>query len=110
MIHAEYTTTEGEIKKTVLLASGWWGLARHFHYLPEIMGAFFWTLPALFFNVLPYFYVIFLTILLVHRSLRDEEKCRLKYGKYWQAYCEAVPSRIIPGIKFGNQFSERVVD
>jgi 7-dehydrocholesterol reductase len=108
LIHAEYTTKEGERKKTVLLASGWWGLARHFHYLPEIMGAFFWTVPALFFNALPYFYVAFLTILLVHRSLRDEDKCRLKYGKYWKEYCEAVPSRIVPGIRFGNKFPETV--
>ncbi len=106
LIHAEYTTTEGQVKSTVLLASGWWGVARHFHYLPEILGAFFWTLPALLFNALPYFYVVFLTILLVHRSLRDEEKCRQKYGRYWQAYCDAVPSRIIPGIKFGNHNKE----
>lgn len=104
LIHAEYTTIEGERKRTVLLVSGWWGLARHFHYLPEILGALFWTVPALFYNALPYFYVIFLTILLIHRSLRDEEKCRLKYGTYWQAYCEAVPSRIIPGLKCGNKF------
>jgi 7-dehydrocholesterol reductase len=110
LIHAEYTTTEGERKKTVLLASGWWGLARHFHYLPEILGAFFWTVPVLFANVLPYFYVVFLTVLLVHRSLRDEQKCRLKYGKYWQEYCDAVPSRIIPGIKFGNKFPQVVHD
>jgi len=110
LIHAQYMTTEGERKKTVLLASGWWGLARHFHYLPEILGAFFWTVPVLFLNVLPYFYVAFLTILLVHRSLRDEEKCRLKYGKYWQEYCDVVPSRIIPGIKFGNEFPQGVPD
>lgn len=70
------------------------------------MGAFFWTIPALFFNALPYFYVVFLTILLVHRSLRDEEKCRLKYGKYGQAYCDAVPSRIIPGLKFENKIQD----
>lgn len=104
LIQAIYTTTQGERKKTVLLVSGWWGLARHFHYLPEILGAFFWTAPALFYNVLPYFYVVFLTVLLVHRSLRDEEKCRLKYGAYWKEYCDAVPSRIIPGLKFGNKF------
>ena len=110
LIHAEYKTTEGERKQTVLLASGWWGIARHFHYLPEILGAFFWTVPALFVNALPYFYVVFLTILLVHRSLRDEEKCRSKYGKYWQEYCEAVPSRIIPGLKFGNKFPQPLHD
>lgn len=106
LIQAEYQTTDGAIKQTVLLASGWWGLARHFHYLPEILGAFFWTVPALFAHLLPYFYVIFLTVLLIHRSLRDEEKCRLKYGAYWLEYCRIVPSRIIPGLKLDRHYSE----
>ena len=38
----------GEKKTSLLLASGWWGVARHFHYLPEISASFFWTAPALF--------------------------------------------------------------
>jgi hypothetical protein len=28
-----------------------WGLSRHFHYVPEILAAFFWTVPALFNHV-----------------------------------------------------------
>lgn len=28
-----------------------WGLSRHFHYAPEILAAFFWSLPALFNHV-----------------------------------------------------------
>jgi len=96
LIHAEYQTEQGERKQNLLLASGWWGVSRHFHYLPEIAGAFFWTLPVLFTHVLPWFYVVFLTILLVHRSLRDEERCQKKYGPYWQAYCQQVPNRLIP--------------
>ena len=28
-----------------------WGISRHFHYLPEILAAFFWTVPALFSHV-----------------------------------------------------------
>lgn len=100
VIRAHYATDSGEVKESLLLVSGWWGISRHFHYLPEIGGAFFWTLPALFSNVLPWFYVVFLTILLVHRSLRDEERCRNKYGKYWQQYCERVPGRILPRFKW----------
>ncbi|KAL0414947.1 UNVERIFIED_CONTAM: 7-dehydrocholesterol reductase [Sesamum latifolium] len=97
-IVASYTTTTGETKTSLLLTSGWWGLARHFHYVPEILGAFFWTLPALFNHFLPYFYVVFLTILLFDRAKRDDDRCKSKYGKYWKLYCDKVPYRIIPGI------------
>ena len=97
-IEATYTTTSGETKTSLLLTSGWWGLARHFHYVPEILAAFFWTVPALFNHFLPYFYVVFLTILLFDRAKRDDDRCRSKYGKYWKLYCNKVPYKIIPGI------------
>jgi delta14-sterol reductase len=45
-----------------------------------------------------YFYMIYFAVLLVHREMRDEEKCRKKYGKDWDEYCRRVPSKIIPGI------------
>ncbi|XP_024638862.2 7-dehydrocholesterol reductase isoform X1 [Medicago truncatula] len=97
-IEASYTTASGETKRSLLLTSGWWGLARHFHYVPEILAAFFWTVPALFNHFLPYFYVIFLIILLFDRAKRDDDRCRSKYGKYWKLYCDRVAYRIIPGI------------
>ncbi|KAG6758737.1 hypothetical protein POTOM_039097 [Populus tomentosa] len=106
-IVASYTTTSGQKKISLLLTSGCLiafildlqvGLSRHFTYLPEIMAAFFWTVPALFNHFLPYFYVIFLTILLFDRAKRDDDRCRSKYGKYWKLYCEKVRYRIVPGI------------
>jgi len=93
---ANYVTTKGEQKQSLLLASGWWGIARHFHYVPEMLGAWCWTLPALFGNFLPYFYVVFLTILLVHRAFRDDQRCADKYGRDWDNYCTKVPYKIIP--------------
>lgn len=45
---------------------------------------------------IPYFYVIYFGVLLVHRDGRDGEKCARKYGKDWEKYCAAVPYRIIP--------------
>lgn len=93
---ANYTTTNGEQKQNVLLASGWWGITRHFHYIPELLGAFFWSVPALFDNFLPYFYVIFLSILLMERAFRDDRRCARKYGDDWKKYCEYVPYKIIP--------------
>lgn len=81
----------------MLLLSGWWGIARHFHYVPEILSSFFWTAPALFDHVMPYFYVIFLTILLFDRAFRDDARCAAKYGKYWDAYKKQVPFLFFPG-------------
>ena len=31
----EYTTADGTTHSSLLLVSGYWGLARHFHYVPE---------------------------------------------------------------------------
>ncbi|KAL5723958.1 7-dehydrocholesterol reductase [Ranunculus cassubicifolius] len=97
-ILASYQTGKGETKTSLLLTSGWWGLSHHFHYILEILGSFFWTLPALFNHGLPYFYVIFLTVLLLDRAKRDDDRCRSKYGKYWKLYCDKVPYKVIPGI------------
>lgn len=98
LIKASYTTEQGEKKSNLLLASGFWGVSRHFHYVPELMSAFFWSCATGFSYLMPFFYVIFLTVLLTHRAFRDDEKCRNKYGSDWAAYCERVPYKIIPGI------------
>jgi 7-dehydrocholesterol reductase len=97
-IEAEYVTEDGKNHTSLLLASGWWGIARHFHYVPEILASFFWCVPALFTHPLPYFYPVYLTLLLVDRAWRDDARCAAKYGKYWDLYCAKVPSKIIPGV------------
>lgn len=96
LIEATYRTQDGQTKQSLLLASGWWGLSRHFHYIPEILGSFFWALPALFSNFMPYFYVVYLTFLLLDRAFRHDERCAQKYGPSWDTYCEKVPYKIIP--------------
>jgi 7-dehydrocholesterol reductase len=93
---ARYITTNGEAKENLLLTSGWWGVSRHFHYIPEVLGAFFWSVPALFDNFSPSFYVLFLTCLLMERAYRDDQRCAAKYGPDWEKYCEQVPYKIIP--------------
>ena len=101
-IVATYATTTdgGASKKTaLLLVDGWWALSRHFHYVPEILGALCWSLPAgNVALVAPYFYVIYLTILLTDRAFRDDNRCRAKYGKDWDQYCAQVPYKIVPGV------------
>jgi len=98
LIQASYTTETGTKKTNLLLASGFWGISRHFHYVPEIMAAFFWSCATGFSFFIPFFYVIFLTVLLTHRAFRDDTKCRNKYGEHWTEYCKLVPYKIIPGI------------
>jgi 7-dehydrocholesterol reductase len=96
VIRAEYRMSDGETRTSLLLVSGFWGLSRHFHYIPELALAFLWTVPALFDNVIQYTYVISLAILLVHRTYRDDAKCQEKYRDYWAEYCNRVPYRIVP--------------
>uniref|UniRef100_A0A671TNF6 Delta(14)-sterol reductase TM7SF2 n=1 Tax=Sparus aurata TaxID=8175 RepID=A0A671TNF6_SPAAU len=81
-----------------LLVSGWWGLVRHPNYLGDLLMALAWSLPCGFSHLLPYFYVIYFTILLIHREDRDERQCRAKYGLAWDTYCRRVPYRIFPYI------------
>lgn len=81
-----------------LLVSGWWGLVRHPNYLGDLIMALAWSLPCGLCHILPYFYVIYFTGLLVHREARDEHQCLKKYGLAWQEYCRRVPYRIFPYI------------
>ncbi len=96
LIIASYTTQTGEQKQSLLLASGFWGISRHFHYVPEFLGAFFWTVPVLFDSVMPYFYVLFLIVLMLERAWRDDARCARKYGDDWKRYCRKVPYKILP--------------
>jgi hypothetical protein len=81
---------------SLLLTSGWWGLARHLNYLGDLMMALAWCLTCGLSRPLPYFYVVYLTILLVHRERRDHAACAAKYGADWTRYCEKVRYRIVP--------------
>ena len=85
-------------KGTKLIVSGWWGICRHPNYVGDLMMGLAWCLPCGLTHVIPYFYIIYFTILLVHRQLRDEGHCRAKYGKDWDRYCGIVRWRLIPGI------------
>lgn len=81
-----------------LLVSGWWGFVRHPNYLGDLIMALAWSLPCGFNHILPYFYVIYFAVLLVHREARDERQCRRKYGLAWDKYCRRVPYRMLPHV------------
>ena len=81
---------------TKLLISGFWGMSRHSNYLGDLMMGLAWCLTTGFSAILPYFYIIYFVILLVHRERRDNDHCARKYGKDWEAYTARVPWRILP--------------
>ena len=109
-----------------LLVSGWWGVARHINYLGDWIMSWGFCLPTglagyvihktrnpltgdELLDITPgeargwgmiftYFYILYFGILLVHRELRDEAKCKRKYGKDWERYTAIVKSRIVPGV------------
>ncbi|XP_061079458.1 delta(14)-sterol reductase LBR-like isoform X3 [Conger conger] len=81
-----------------LLVSGWWGFVRHPNYLGHLIMALAWSLPCGFNHLLPYYYLIYFTILLMHRGARDERQCRKKHGLAWEEYCRQVRYRIFPRI------------
>ncbi len=92
---AVYLETEAGTK---LLASGTWGLSRHFNYVGDEMMAISWSIPCLFATPIPYFYPLYFAILLIHRERRDNLLCAEKYAGDWDRYCKLVKWRIIPGV------------
>jgi Delta14-sterol reductase len=81
---------------SLLLISGWWGLARHMNYFGDLLMGLAWCVTCSFGSPLPYFYVAYLVVLVVQGDRRDNSLCAARYGEAWAAYCRAVPYRIIP--------------
>lgn len=101
VVKAPYTTEAGVKKQNILLASGWWGVASHSHYLTELLAAAAWSAPAYFAAAagsVPWWYLSFLTILLLDRAYRDDARCLSKYGPAWVEYRRLVPYKILPGV------------
>jgi delta24(24(1))-sterol reductase len=81
-----------------LLTGGWWGMARKIHYTADLIMALSWGLITGFESYIPYFYVTFFTVVLVHRVGRDHVHCKEKYGADFDEYCRQVPYVFIPFI------------
>jgi 7-dehydrocholesterol reductase len=97
-LRVTYRTKDGLFHESLLLCSGWWGVARHANYLGDLILSYAMCAACGFENLLPWTYAIFMTGLLIHRSRRDEDRCSKKYGRYWDDYCNLVEWVIIPGI------------
>lgn len=94
-LQAPYKTTDGQTHTSTLLYSGFWGAARHINYMGDMMMAFTFGISCGL-SFIPLFYFLFLSTLLVHRSRRDDTRCKAKYGASWDEYCRLVPWRIVP--------------
>ncbi|KAI8924182.1 ergosterol biosynthesis ERG4/ERG24 [Entophlyctis helioformis] len=93
LVNPKYIKTQ---HGSLLLTSGWWGYARKIHYTADLTMALAWGLDAGFGSIIPYFYIIFFSLVLIHRVTRDMERCSKKYGKDWDEYCRRVPYVFIP--------------
>lgn len=79
-----------------LLVDGWWRYARKIHYTADVLMALSWGLICGFDHFLPYMYVTFFVVMILHRAGRDIARCKRKYGDDWDRYCEEVPYLFIP--------------
>jgi delta24(24(1))-sterol reductase len=79
-----------------LLCDGWYGKARKIHYACDMYFATTWGLITGFNSPFPWFYASFFVPMIIHRALRDSQRCRAKYGKAWEEYERRVPYIFIP--------------
>lgn len=79
-----------------LLVDGWWRYVRKPHYTADALMALSWGLICGFDHFLPYFYVVFFVVMILHRAHRDVARCRKKYGADWDRYREEVPYLLVP--------------
>jgi delta14-sterol reductase len=93
--HLKFIQTK---RGTKLLTSGYWGMARKINYTGDWIMGLSWCAVCGFDSIIPYFYVIYFGILLVHRSIRDDHMCAEKYGEDWATYKSLVKYRFIPGV------------
>jgi hypothetical protein len=82
-----------------LLASGFWGAARHVNYLGELLMATALTLALGYpLNPIPWLYPLYYLALLIPRQIDDDRRCAAKYGPLWAEYVARVKWRIVPGL------------
>jgi len=88
-------------RRSSLLVSGWWGLARKINYTGDWLLSLSMSAtcgcPGLGkWSILTYFYPIYFAVLLIHRAGRDDHFCTEKYGAAWKEYKKRVPYIFVP--------------
>ena len=62
----------------------------------DVVMALCWALACGFSSFTPYWYVVWITIVIAQRSTRDIRHCRQKYGEEWKEYEKLCPYLFIP--------------
>jgi len=80
-----------------ILASGFWGAARHINYLGEIVQGLAVALAVGYPGVwMVWLYPAYYIGLLASRQADDDKVCRAKYGALWDQYVAKVKYRVVP--------------
>ncbi|KAF2205924.1 hypothetical protein GQ43DRAFT_406598 [Delitschia confertaspora ATCC 74209] len=79
-----------------ILCDGWYGKARKIHYTCDVFFALSWGFITGFNSPFPWFYAAFFTCMIIHRAMRDIERCHERYGEAWEEYTRRVPYLFIP--------------
>ncbi|RMD39703.1 hypothetical protein DV735_g5431, partial [Chaetothyriales sp. CBS 134920] len=78
-----------------IMVDGWFAIIRKPNYVPDMFFSMSWGLITGF-NPFPWFYFIFFMVMILHRTNRDINRCRRKYGEAWKQYEREVPYLFIP--------------
>lgn len=85
------------VSSNIVRADFWTdGYARKIHYTCDLFFALSWGFVTGFQSPFPWFYPLFFTAMIIHRAVRDIQRCRSKYGKAWEEYERQVPYLFIP--------------
>ena len=71
---------------------------RKINYTGDWLMGLSWCLCCGLTTPVAYFYSTYFLVLLIHRAVRDDHFCALKYGDDWKAYKARVPAVFIPNI------------
>ncbi|KAF2202573.1 C-24(28) sterol reductase [Delitschia confertaspora ATCC 74209] len=79
-----------------IMVDGWFGIVRKPSYVPDIFFSLSWGLVTGFNSPFPWFYPLFFLVMILHRTRRDIQRCRRKYGEAWKQYEKEVPYLFVP--------------
>ena len=96
VIVAKYKLANKQENQALLVVNEYYGLMRHFHYLPDLVFLLLYCMPTGKSGLIPYMYFVYLTSLLVDRVGRIELRMEAKTQGYWEEYKALVKYRLIP--------------